>query len=498
MLRPTTKLAPSPFALSPARIRALCGAAACLALAALSLLVPSAPTTDPWGWIVWGREVLHLSLSTIVPGAPSWKPLPVLVTTPLALAGGAAPWLWLWLARSAAFAALVAGYRLAERLAGRGAGVLAVAALAPGTLWMHEVAHGYSEPLAVTLLFGAVLCELSGRPRWALGLGALVALARPEAWCILGLYGLLLLRRRQVHLLALAAVILAVPLLWLVPDWLGSGDPFHASKVSRLVVPTGTAAAVTAVGQAALMTPLPLTVTAVLGVVLALRRGDPRPLGIAIVVAVWGGLLAALWFSGYPADGRFFILPATLLTVLGAAGAEQAARAVRPSRRVALGAVLALTLAPILVIRSVNSVREADAALGRARLESDLRATLARAAIPLQRCDRPMLPNGLAWLKGTVAWAQDIPLRKVRGRSTSAKPYLKRLPNHPRLRLSGRDTVTVYTHSVRFVLLVPFGAARIRIAHHPRLRLRTAAAAGPWRALVPADTPGCSIPSGGP
>ena len=35
-----------------------------LALAALSFLMPSAPTYDPWAWIIWGREVLHLDLST--------------------------------------------------------------------------------------------------------------------------------------------------------------------------------------------------------------------------------------------------------------------------------------------------------------------------------------------------------------------------------------------------------------------------------------------------
>ena len=50
-------------------------AAACLALAAATRLIPSAPTTDPWGWIVWGREIGHLQLSTAIGGAPSWKPL---------------------------------------------------------------------------------------------------------------------------------------------------------------------------------------------------------------------------------------------------------------------------------------------------------------------------------------------------------------------------------------------------------------------------------------
>ena len=37
-------------------------ALAVLALAALSFLIPSAPTYDPWAWIIWGREILHLDL----------------------------------------------------------------------------------------------------------------------------------------------------------------------------------------------------------------------------------------------------------------------------------------------------------------------------------------------------------------------------------------------------------------------------------------------------
>ena len=35
--------------------------------------------------------------------------------------------------------------------------------------------------------------------------------------------------------------------LWIVPDWIGSGDPMHASKVAKLVVPTGYQASVNAV-----------------------------------------------------------------------------------------------------------------------------------------------------------------------------------------------------------------------------------------------------------
>jgi hypothetical protein len=105
-----------------------------------------------------------------------------------------------------------------------------------------------------------------------------------------------------------------------------------------------------------------------------------------------------------------------------------------------------------------------------------------------------MLPKGLGWLKGQVAWTAHLPLRKVRGRSSSAARFLALLPHEPRTTLSRNATVTVYTHRTRFVLVVPFADARVRIAGHPGLALHTAAADGPWRALVPANTPGCSTP----
>src|ERR671915_1122881 len=89
---------------------------ACLALASLSLLLPSEPGYAPWAWLVWGRELAHLELDTS--GGPSWKPLPVALLTVAAPLGELSVSLWMVVARAGALLALAMAFRLAGRLAG--------------------------------------------------------------------------------------------------------------------------------------------------------------------------------------------------------------------------------------------------------------------------------------------------------------------------------------------------------------------------------------------
>jgi hypothetical protein len=117
--------------------------AGCLALAALSLLGPSQPAYDPWAWLIWGREIVHLDLVT--DRGPSWKPLPVLFTTPFSLFGDdAAPELWLVIGRAGGLLALAMAYRLAARLGGRLAGVVAVVSVALADLFLSFAMRGNS------------------------------------------------------------------------------------------------------------------------------------------------------------------------------------------------------------------------------------------------------------------------------------------------------------------------------------------------------------------
>ena len=173
------------------------GVLACLVLAALLLLAPSEPSYDPWAWLVWGREIAHLSLDTT--GGPSWKPLPVTFTTVVAplskLDTGVPVALWMVVARAGGLVGLLLAFKVAARIMAGGTGrrlaagaTAAIAvALIPG--WACYLLHGNEAPLAIALGLLAVDQHLEGRRRTALVLGGLVCLARPELYGFLFIYG---------------------------------------------------------------------------------------------------------------------------------------------------------------------------------------------------------------------------------------------------------------------------------------------------------------------
>ena len=72
------------------------------------------PSYDPYGWLVWGYQTLHLSLD--LGGAPSWKPLPYLFTVPFALFGHYELWLWMFTSIAVSLGGAVFAGRIAYRL----------------------------------------------------------------------------------------------------------------------------------------------------------------------------------------------------------------------------------------------------------------------------------------------------------------------------------------------------------------------------------------------
>jgi hypothetical protein len=302
--------------------------AGCLALAALTLLAPSAPSYDPFAWIVWGRQLAGGEPFGLA-GGPSWKPLPVLFTAPFSLLGGAAPELWLVVARAGALLALAGACSLGARLAGRWAGAVA----AGGLVLLEDIVslgwRGASEPLLLAALLWAVERHLAGRRGWAFGLGVAAALIRPEVAPFLALYALVLWRPASPRERArLGAGLALLPLLWLGVPALG-GDPFAASATATVGGPAQDPA------WTALRRGLPVWLLAVVAMLLR-RDAAVRVLGGG--AAAWLALVVAMTAAGYSGVGRYMLPAAAVACVL--AGVGVVALAGR-SRVLALAVVLA-------------------------------------------------------------------------------------------------------------------------------------------------------------
>ena len=125
-------------------------------------------------------------------------------------------------------------------------------------------------------------------------LGALAGLARPEVWPLVGAYAAYIaLTERRWWPLALGVP--AMFALWIVPDWLGSGDLLHTFHLARI---SAEPVSLQGTGDPALellrgtgtIAPAPVWVGALCGLVFGWRTRDRTVAALAFVAAAWAGL----------------------------------------------------------------------------------------------------------------------------------------------------------------------------------------------------------------
>jgi hypothetical protein len=300
-------------------------ALACVAVAAMSAAVlATVPSYDPWSWIVWGREVVDPGLSFAVGGGPSWKPLPVMFTTVLGLFGGAAPTLWVIVARAAGLMGLVAAYRLAARLVSmRGAGavfagVLAVLAVVLTQDWFYYMFRGTSEPMLIGASLWAIDRHLAGHRGSAFWLGVAASLIRPEAWPFLLGYSIWLFAVSPELRVWIVLGLLSIPFFWFVPPWIGSGQPFLAASHAKAYNGhLGSSRLLTVLRRGVDLQTVGVLVLGVAAVVL--RRRDRTVLTLAGFAALWWVIVVAMTLDGYPGLERFYLPAAAVPCVLAGA-----------------------------------------------------------------------------------------------------------------------------------------------------------------------------------
>ncbi|HEV2769129.1 MAG TPA: hypothetical protein VGV40_02970 [Solirubrobacteraceae bacterium] len=410
----------------------------CLALAALTVaLLPSTPAYDPWAWIVWGREIVQLDLNTTF--GPSWKPLPVLFTTPFALAGDLAPDLWLVVARATALGAVVAAYRLGARLAGPLAGVVAGLVLALQESFFRTQGMGFSEGALVLCGLLAVERHLDGRRGQAFALSLAGGLLRPEAWPFVGLYALSLLweaGRSAEHRAALAALhrlpwvaggLATMLALWVLPELWGSGSLFRAAE--RANDPNPGSPAFSAVPSLTILVDFlialgPLGVLGLLLVPLTARtrgaQGTPRRAltAVAALGGSWLGLVALMTEVGFAGNLRYLFMPLGLGAVIAGVGIAWATAALALGRDTAAArrgvTAAAAGLAAVLVAGTAAATlpREFELLGHEARLRDELPVAIARAGGPeaLRSCGA-VITHPL--LVPTVAWELKLPTAAI-------------------------------------------------------------------------------------
>jgi len=396
--------------------------AVAFSLSAGSLLLAATLAYDPFSWLIWGREVLHLELHTDQGSA--WKPLPALIDAVLAPTGDAAPVLWLLLARTGTLLALVYAYRLAARLGGPLAGGLATVWIVlmsrPGLLfgWTTFFGGGWSEgPLAALCLL-AVERHLDRRREHCLLLLLAAALIRPEVWLFLGGYAIYVWRVEPARRRLATLSVLAVPVLWIVPDFLGSGSLLGASDRARAAVPSSVARASFPAGEVlgfvvALLSP-PVVVGALLALGLAARRRERVTLALGAAAAGWLAIVAVMAEVGYPGVARYLVVTLVLACVLAGVGwakvAALASRArARGAARIAIVVAVVAVQLPSAVTRAGDVAHEVHGLKGSDRLDDTLGSALSAAGGPaaVRRCGvaatNPFAVPALSWRIGLGA-----------------------------------------------------------------------------------------------
>ena len=409
-------------------------------IAGVSLLIPSTPSYDPWAWLVWGREIVHLNLQTT--GGPSWKPLPMIFTTVFALFGGAAPDLWLVVARAGAVAAVAMTFRIAWRLthdltadaehrsdrlgqlAPLLAGVIAAGTLVNAPGFITDNALGYSEGLATALVLIAVDRYLDGAPRQAFVVGFFAALDRPELWVFWVPYGLFVMWRDPAARKLVLILFALIPVLWFGPELWGSGQLLR--NVTRALHPRSNSAAFTKCpvctvfrDEAWPLVPDRIKVLGILGLIAAAaglwrsraasggrapahRAARARAWLIAICVFgyVWWLGIAIETQAGFSGNNRYLVVGTTPVVIAGAIscgwlvhslasrlrGVGRRTASLRPLANRAIGlAVAAIVVVGLLVSippgigRSIVSVPRLHGALVyQAHLREDMAAAVHR------------------------------------------------------------------------------------------------------------------------
>lgn len=321
--------------------RAEWAAAAALAAAAILwwLLVPTYPAYDAYWHLVWGRELMGGALPSFeVYAAPTQHPLYVVVAAVLGLVGEDADRL-LVLAGLLSLVALVCGvWRLARQLFGVWPAVLSALFVGSSFAFLLYAVRAYVDVPFLALVAWAAATEVAGRKWTPMALLVLAGLLRPEAWVLAGLLwcwrvlgpGGVTRNATYGHdrghtprdAVALAALAVTAPVLWLLSDLVVTGDPLHSlTSTSELAEALGRDRGIAKAPRLFVVyvfdvARAPVALAGVIGAVLAVRRYGWRAMAVPLALVLTGAVtFFGAGIAGLSLLPRYLTVPAVGLAV---------------------------------------------------------------------------------------------------------------------------------------------------------------------------------------
>jgi hypothetical protein len=432
------------------------------------------PGYDPYGWLVWGYQTLHLSLD--LGGAPSWKPLPYFFTVPFALFGHYELKLWMFTSVLVSLSGTIFAARIAYRLVGMRAGIgvraadgvsaadgvragegvsaadripaiLAAVFAGLGLLgieqYIHFILSVQADTMIVALCLAAIDMHLSGHPRWALFFGVLASIGRPEAWAWLAPWTLWMWFKNPPLRRLLVAGWVFILFMWFGVPTITNGRPLLAEQLA-LRSPRSIHGENKIIGtfhRFTELTYLPFQLLALFAAAVAYLRRNWTVLALAAGAVVWVVVETILVLRGLPGVPRYMFEAAGVTVVVAAVGIgwilreslKAAARAPRWAG-VALVAAICAVMVPAAVSRLRAERTDLKHERGRTKVIGQLQASITHVGgyRVVRYCGEPVTDIEYAsilafFTKLNVGLVGYLPHREIR----SGKPIVlfTQLPN---------------------------------------------------------------------
>jgi hypothetical protein len=410
------------------RIELAVVAAALVAATAFWALVPTYPALDSYYALVWGREAFGGHTPSFDGyRAPTHHPLWVLVAGLLSLAGGDADRLLVLVALWCLVLFLWGMYRLGTGQFGPWVGVVSALFAASSFAFLLYAVRAFVDVPFLAAVVWAGAFAVRKQTLSAAALLALAGLLRPEAWILAALWWLWTVRDSR-HRLALTALALAAPVLWLASDLVITGDAlfsFHrTSALADELRHTGGAAQVPGalVSYVAGTIRAPIALLGLVGVGLAWWRVGPRRIAVPLALLLAGSLTFVFaGMAGFSLIQRYLTVPAATLclfagyALVGFNTLPREDRLRRPwTRAAAVVGALGVAAAVVLAATSVGRVRTELRFVRESH--DDLVAILRAPAVRAGRsCGPIVLPTDR--LVPDTRWILDAPRRAVLART---------------------------------------------------------------------------------